>query len=292
MFSKGTFLTIMVLLFFSACRKEPPKPALASAADNDHILLGNPTGARADVSTPENYFMEKTYYKLAYSRSRAIPVWVSWHLQAEDRGSAGRQDDFRADATLPQGWYQVQSTSFSGSGFDRGHNCPSGDRTGSFAANSSTFLMTNIIPQAPSLNQGPWEGLEDFLRTQVGSTNEAYIIMGNYGRGGVNVNGVRLTTVDNGRVTVPKQVWKVAVVMPKGNNDLARLSRFATVIAVSMPNDHTRYSTTSTGERTWRNYLTSVSALEQEAATEGQTLNLLSNVPDSIRTILKNKVYQ
>jgi endonuclease G len=254
--------------------------------------LGNPTGATADVSTPDNYFMDKTYYKLAYSRSRATPVWVSWHLQSEDIGSSGRQDDFRADGALPTGWYQVQSTSFSGSGFDRGHNCPSGDRTSSREANSSTFQMTNIIPQAPNFNQGPWEGLEDFIRTQVGTTNEAYIIMGNYGRGGVNSAGVNYTTVDNGRVTVPAKVWKIAVLLPKGNNDLARLNRNTIVIVVSMPNDHTHYTTTSTGKGAWRSYLTSVSSLEQEALTEGVRLNLLSNVPDSIRSILRSKVYR
>ncbi|WP_255412675.1 DNA/RNA non-specific endonuclease [Chitinophaga sp. S165] len=39
---------------------------------------------------------------------------------------------------------------------DRGHNCPSADRT-STTANSSTFLMTNMIPQAPQNNQQTWE---------------------------------------------------------------------------------------------------------------------------------------
>lgn len=83
------------------------------------------------------------------------PNWVAWHLQSEDMGSAPRQDDFRSDNTLPSAWYRVVSTSYSGSGFDRGHNCPSADRTSTIAANSSTFYMTNMIPQAPTLNQVP-----------------------------------------------------------------------------------------------------------------------------------------
>ena len=47
----------------------------------------------------------------------------------------------------------VSSTSYSGSGFDRGHNCPSADRTGSVADNTATFLISNMMPQAPRNNQ-------------------------------------------------------------------------------------------------------------------------------------------
>jgi endonuclease G len=58
------------------------------------------------------------------------------------QGSAPRQDDFRADGSLPSGWYQVKPPDYSGYGFDRGHNCPSADRTGSVVDNPATFLMS------------------------------------------------------------------------------------------------------------------------------------------------------
>ena len=90
--------------------------------DNDHMLLGNPSNATADVANFNNYLMIRTYYDLSYSRDRGTPNWVSWHIYSSDLGSTPRQDDFRADNTLPAGWYQVQNTSYSGSGFDRGHN--------------------------------------------------------------------------------------------------------------------------------------------------------------------------
>jgi len=156
-------------------------PTTPLPPDDDHMLMGNPSNATADVVNINNYLMPKTYYKLAYSKSRATPSWVSWHVGSTDLGSTPRQDDFRADNTLPVGWYQVGASSYSGSGFDRGHNCPSADRTSTVAANSSTFLMTNMIPQAPYNNQQTWGNLEDYTRSLVTAGNEVYVIMGSYG---------------------------------------------------------------------------------------------------------------
>jgi endonuclease G len=192
-------------------------------------------------------------------------------------GSAARQDDFRADNTLPSGWYQVQSTSFSGSGFDRGHNCPSADRTSTVAANSATFLMSNMIPQAPNNNQQTWNNLESYTRSLVTAGNEVYIIMGSYGTGGTGSNGT-VNTIDDGHITVPNRVWKVIVVIPNGSGDLARVSTSTCVIAVNTPNINTVSSD-------WKSYRTSVDAIESATG-----YNLLSNVSSSIQSVIEAQV--
>ena len=240
--------------------------------------MGNPSGAVTDaVNYPNNYLMKKTYYHLSYSRDRGTPNWVSWHIYSGDLGSAPRQDDFRADNTLPAGWYQVGSTSYSGSGFDRGHNCPSADRTSTTTANSSTFLMTNMIPQAPYNNQQTWNNMESYIRSLVTAGNEVYVIMGCYGVGGTGSNG-SANTIDAGRITVPNRIWKVVVVLPNGNGDLGRVTTSTRVIAVNTPN----INTTSTD---WKTYRTSVDAIE--AATG---YNLLSNVSATIQATIESKV--
>ncbi|MES2559401.1 MAG: DNA/RNA non-specific endonuclease [Bacteroidota bacterium] len=104
-----------------------------NGADGDHMAMGNPSGATNSISNENNYLMQKVQYTLSYNRSKATPNWVSWYLGPNWLGSAARQDDFRSDATLPSGWYKVGASSYSGSGFDRGHNCPSADRTSSMA---------------------------------------------------------------------------------------------------------------------------------------------------------------
>lgn len=244
--------------------------------DGDHIAMGNPSGATADIANANNYLMVKVQYKLSYNRSRATANWVSWYLGPQWVGTAARQDDFRTDVTLPTGWYRVGSTSYSGSGFDRGHNCPSADRTSTVADNSATFLMTNMIPQAPVNNQQTWANLEDYGRTLVGQGNEVYIIMGCYGTGGSGSNGFA-STINNGNVTVPSNVWKVLVILPLGTGDVNRVGTTTRIIAVNTPN----INTTST----WGTYRCSIDAIE--AATG---YDLLSSIPVSIQSTIEAKV--
>lgn len=179
--------------------------------------------------------------------------------------------------TLPSGWYRVGSTSYTGSGFDRGHQCPSADRTGSVADNTATFLMTNMVPQAPRSNQQMWAGLEDYCRSLVAQGNELYVICGSYGRGGTGSNGYA-TTLDNGRVTVPARLWKVVVVLPMGANDASRVSTSTRVIAIDSPNDE-GLSTA------WGGYRTSVDAIE---ATTG--LDVMSAVSTATQSAIETRV--
>lgn len=246
--------------------------------DNDHIALGNPSGAVTDINSPFNYLMQKPQYALSYNEKEGKPNWVSWHLDISDRGSAPRVDVFGPDPTLPAGWYQVQANSYTGSGFDRGHNCPSADRTSSPENNAATFFMTNMMPQAPQNNQGPWGDLEQYTRDAFLPNNEVYIICGSYGIGGTGSNGGLTMTLDQGRITVPNRTWKVIVVLPVGDNDVARITANTRVIAVDMPN-------TNTLNQDWGTHRTSIDAIE--AATG---YDLLSALPVAVQDAIEAKV--
>jgi endonuclease G len=245
----------------------------------DHLIMGNPSNAVADIAQENNYLMSKPQYALSYNRSRAIPNWVSWHLDPLWLGSAPRQDDFREDPTLPAGWFRVQDSSYSGSGFDRGHHCPSADRTNTIPDNSATFLMTNMMPQAPNNNQGPWAQLEDYSRTLVDQGNELYIIMGGAGQGGVGSNGAA-NTVGGGQVVVPAYTWKVIIVLPQGVNDVDRVVRTTRTIAVIMPNVQGL-------NPDWRSWRTSVLKVERLTGYK-----FFSNVRPQIQRIIKQKIDQ
>ncbi len=240
-----------------------------SSPVSEHLTMGNPSNAVTNVNQPNNYLMEKPQYSMSYSRDNGGPNWVSWHLDSSWLGSAPRQDDFRADTTLPTGWYRVLATDFSGSGFDRGHMCPSADRTITIAANSATFLMTNMIPQLPANNQGVWADLESYSRTLVSQGNELYIISGGQGL---------QYFIANGHVAVPAQTWKVIIVLPVGSNDVSRVTTSTRTIAVVMPNS-------GTIGNDWRAYRVSVDQVE---AITG--FDFFSNVPSGIQAVIEGQV--
>lgn len=250
--------------FSSPTPTPTPTPPLS-----EHLTMGNPSNAVTSISQPNNYLMEKPQYAMSYSRDNGESNWVSWHLDSSWLGSTPRQDDFRADTTLPTGWYRVQATDYSGSGFDRGHMCPSGDRTITVAANSATFLMTNMIPQLPANNQGVWANLESYSRTLVSQGNELYIISGGQGL---------QYFIANGHVAVPAQTWKVIIVLPVGSNDVSRVTTSTRTIAVVIPNSGSIGSD-------WRTYRVSVDQVE---AITG--FDFFSNVPASIQNVIEAQV--
>jgi endonuclease G len=254
--------------FTVATGTPPPDPP------SEHLVMGNPTTATADLGQPNNYLMSKPEYALSYSRDLGRPNWVSWHLSDEWIGSLTRVDSFRPDPRVPPDWYRVQTFDFTNTGFNRGHVVPNADRDKetSIPINQATFLMTNMLAQSPDNNQGPWGSFEAFLRTLL-PADEIYLVAGGAGTGGTGENGGVTTTSAHGHVTVPAFTWKVALVLPKdGGNDLSRVSCSTRTIAVIMPN------TQGIRNNPWEDYLTTVDAVE---ALTGY--DLFSSVPPPIQ---------
>jgi endonuclease G, mitochondrial len=254
-------------LVLSAAALLASRSAIAQSDPGLHLALGNPSGAAASVYYPSNYLIQRPQYALSYWRDGGIPNWVSWHLSAQDHGSAPRTTSFYTDTSLPTGWYRVSTTNYTNTGFDRGHNCPSADRTLTAEDNKATFLMTNVFPQTPDNNQGPWADLEDYCRDLAVQGYELYIICG-----GDDSRG----WIASGRVNVPAYTWKVIVALPEGTDDLARISTETRVIAVEMPNVQ--------GIRSddWRWYRTTVDQIEYDTGYD-----LLSNVAPEIQAVLE-----
>ncbi|MGN6397272.1 MAG: DNA/RNA non-specific endonuclease [Mucilaginibacter sp.] len=251
----------------------------AQLNDNSNLLFGNPSNATANLLNADNYLIDHKYYIESYNRDKSEPNWVSWHLCSADLGETDRLNNFRPDETLPDGWYEADNNSYKRCGFDKGHNCPSGDRTSTPDANSATFLMDNIIPQAPNNNQHTWEHLESYCRNKVKRGNEAYIIMGAYGSGGTGRNGYA-TVIDNGRITVPAHIWKVVIIIPEGDDDLARVDEDTQVIAVNTPNDNSI-------SNNWMNYMCTIKSIEDATG-----YNLLSALPLPVQQALENKIFR
>jgi len=95
----------------------------AAGAESPHLKMGNPSNAMTKTRDRDNYLMEKPYFALSYNDSKGTPNWVSWRLTVADLGRAARYP-FYPDQTLPGGFTRILPADYTGSGFDRGHMCP------------------------------------------------------------------------------------------------------------------------------------------------------------------------
>ncbi len=278
---------VVLLVLACSCdfRAAAPEPAAvptavpAQADEYPHLKMGNPSKARDDPADRDNFLMKKKFFALSYNNHHGTPNWVSWRLLKEDLGDAPRAQ-FHPDTALPAGFKRIVPRDYTGSGFDRGHICPHSDRAFSAEASNATFLMTNMIPQAPNVNQGAWNDLEDYLRQLVRrDDHRLYIVSGPAGKGGVGKEGRRELLAD-GRVTVPAYCWKVVLVLPEGNerDDIDKVFARTRVIAVIMPND-------DSVQHNWPKYRTSVRKVEE---LTGYTF--FDRVPAETINPLKEKV--
>ena len=239
---------------------------------DEHLLMGNPSDAAADVRKPTNYLMVKKQYVLSYHRFNGTANWVAWHVDSTWLGEIKRSNDFRADSSLPEKWYRVHDKSYRRSGYDRGHMCPSGDRTNTQYDNSMTFLMTNMMPQAPNNNQGPWAALEIYCRGLVKEGKELYIYSGGYGSKGF---------LDEGRVSIPELTWKVILILNAGENDIDRVTDSTRVIAVEMPNDNKLIGKYDD----WKEFRVSVDEVELKTGYD-----FFSSIPATIQKIIEERI--
>lgn len=248
-------------------------------AASPHLLLGNPSSATSNSATRANYLMVKPYYALSYNDALGTPNWVSWRVTIDDLGSAPRKPTFDADTILPPGFYRVVHKDYSSSGFDRGHLCPHSDRAANREMSFATFCMTNIIPQAPNVNQKAWAQLEMYCRDLVRQHQHLYIIAGPAGRGGTGSEGYK-NAIAAGKVTVPAQCWKIIVIVPEaGEDDLAKITSSTRVITVIMPNDNN-----AVGED-WAKFRSIPAEIESQTG-----LKFFDRVSDSIAQVLRQKV--
>jgi endonuclease G, mitochondrial len=244
--------------------------------ENPNLLLGNPSYAISSPASADNYLITRPQYVLSYNRDRGIANWASWQLNTTWLGDLPRPA-FQPDTTLPAEWYAVKPDDYTGSGFDRGHLVPAADRNRTAADGQSVFLMSNIFPQAPDNNRGPWERLESYCRDLVKQGHELYIMAGGTGSGGIGEKGAA-TTIGH-QISVPASTWKIILVNDRPGLALEEITSSTRVIAVILPNQQ------GIKDQDWRSFRTSVDAVE---ALTGY--DFLSNLPVEIQVVLEAQI--
>ena len=141
-----------------------------SAQNNPAFKWGKPGG--------EGTLLFNRYYVVLHSDAYKVPLWSAYRLTPHDLkgGKASRQDNFRPDPALPKG-KRAELKDYLNSGYDKGHMSPAGDFTRNALAMSETFLLSNMCPQRPMLNEQIWRILEAQVR-ELATTDTIWVVTG------------------------------------------------------------------------------------------------------------------
>lgn len=173
------------------------------------------------------------FYSVAESGVSRTTLWSAEHLTRESVARAHdvpREDAFHPEPSIAHD-DRAEREDFVGSGWDQGHNTPSGDAPDS-DAQYETFSLANISPQDPSNNRVLWEGIEISTRWMARYDGEVYAVTGPAFVGPRGMVG--------GRVEVPTHIWKAIYDPRHGAAAYITLNRPGDAYAVVSINELTR----------------------------------------------------
>lgn len=187
-------------------------PATYSETDSNRVSNSFPRKFLPTSTTGE--IVNHSFFTLSYSEPFEQAEWVSYvldkkHLTYDDR----KRPYFIEDpfvSTKSADW-----KNFKGSGYDRGHLVPAGDRRFSEQAYNETFYTSNISPQNREFNAGIWNDLEQQARRWAKRYGTLYVVTG-----GVLTNG--LIEIGEEDVDVPDLFYKI--IARKNGNQLITIA--------------------------------------------------------------------
>jgi len=147
--------------------------------------------------------LKHTNYTTHFSKSKKYPVMVEWwetKSKVSCPNQLARRDAFQPD---PQAIVETDiKADYVGSGYDRGHMSPAAsNQCQTVDVQIECFYMSNMSAQTHRLNAGDWKSLEVWTRELASKYDSVRIWAGNIGE----IKKI-------GKVSVPKQCWKVVYV--------------------------------------------------------------------------------
>ncbi|MCB0373497.1 MAG: DNA/RNA non-specific endonuclease [Muricauda sp.] len=143
------------------------------------------------------------YFSLSYNEPFEQAEWVAYELKKSHLTYDNRKRPYFIEdpklRTKSADW-----RNYRGSGYDRGHLCPAGDRRFSEYAYNETFYTSNISPQNKDFNAGVWNRLEQQVRRWCKKYGDLVVITG-----GVLEDG--LWEIGEEDVDVPRNFYKIVL---------------------------------------------------------------------------------
>jgi len=175
-----------------AWEQRPPLPPQACAV---HAPYGFPQTAGVQPICRQAYLV-------GYDAAAKLPKYVTYELLPQNAlGCVARTNAFVQDQSIQNG---PRPDDYAATGYDKGHMSPDGDLSWDVQVEFESFLMTNMSPQAGSLNRGIWKLLETSVRGWAVQLNQPFTI---YVGGVYNAQDKK---IGNG-VVVPHGFYKIVI---------------------------------------------------------------------------------
>ena len=214
-YNKKTIYTILILVcvigfwlfenFYTPDPYSDPQRDSARSDIPDYLMPSSTTGQ----------FARHNHFMLSYSEPHEQAEWVAYmlkkgHLTYDDRKRPYFIEDPKVK-TKSADW-----RNYKGSGYDRGHLCPAGDRRFSEYAYNETFYTSNISPQDRDFNAGVWNRLEMQVRRWAKQHDEIFVVTAGILEGG-------LEEIGEEDVDVPRHYYKI---IARGGKDNLKVLGF------------------------------------------------------------------
>ncbi|MCM4166945.1 Nuclease [Arenibacter antarcticus] len=182
-------------------------PATYSSTSNVEKITKIPTDLLPSSTT--GALVQHNHFILSYNEDYEQAEWVAYlldrsHITGDDRRRPYFIEDPKV-TTKSADW-----RNYKGSGYDRGHLCPAGDRRFSELAYNETFYTSNISPQQNDFNAGIWNRLEQQVRRWAKKEGPLVVITA-----GVLTQG--LPSIGEEEVAVPRYFYKIVAKGEGGN---------------------------------------------------------------------------
>jgi len=226
----------------------------------DLVVGGYPQSVRKDAIPEGSQYLKRTGFTLCYVPELRHPLWVASKVHDGKRRLCTKRPSFKKD---PAARNSPKPSDYAKSGYDRGHMAPNRAITTCYGpdAQRETFLLSNICPQRPGLNRGPWRKTEHLI-TDIWPSKygDIWVITG--------AHSSRSPKKLPSGISIPDGFYKII---------LARKNYKIRVLAVYMDQD--------SGYRVFpRNRIVSVDKLEKMTG-----LDFLSELPDDIEQQLESQ---
>ena len=173
-------------------------------APSGSVFFAGAPKRTGDVQPADIKVLDRGEFAVGWSPSLRRPVWCAYHVTPDVLYQTGQRPNFSKDKEAAN---SPSPGDYTHSGYDRGHMVPNHAIESRYGADDQkkTFLMSNIAPQTPALNQGVWRNVEhriaDFWPAKYG---EIWVIVGTI----PNRRGETLSGTD---IEIPGRFYQVIV---------------------------------------------------------------------------------